>query len=148
KLTTAGQDITVSLAARFLQSHQEVDVLYGVKNKDRNLGSVATVYTPEISTTPASLYAYSLTGRLPGLYTEQLQGFRGFEGIGSSNVTQDLAGTVARTGLSTFSDNNEISMKLRGQNPVVIVDGIQRSIFSLDPESIESISVLKDGLST
>ena len=141
-------DIVVQIRKPYLTRSDSIDVLYESKKADLSLASVATVYTPQITTTPATLYPYALTGRLQGLYTEQLRGFRSFSGTSDANFTKDLAGTLAKTGLAPFSDNNEISLKLRGQNPVVVVDGIQRNIFSLDPESIESISVLKDGLST
>lgn len=141
-------NITVQVRKSYLTQADSVDVLYETKRADLSLGAVATVYTPQIATTPATLYPYALTGRLPGLYTEQLSGFRSFAGTKDANSVSDLAGTLARTGLAPFSDNNEISLKLRGQNPVVVVDGIQRNIFSLDPESIESVSVLKDGLSS
>ncbi|RZJ45042.1 MAG: SusC/RagA family TonB-linked outer membrane protein, partial [Chryseobacterium sp.] len=35
-----------------------------------------------------------------------------------------------------------------GQAPLTIIDGVQREIYSLDPESIASVSILKDALST
>ncbi|MFT3903013.1 MAG: SusC/RagA family TonB-linked outer membrane protein [Niabella sp.] len=142
-------DISVQVKKSYLIKVDTIDVLYEKRPADLFLGSVASVYTPQIATTPATLYAYALAGRLPGLYTEQLRGFRTFAGAGDVNSTEEgIIKNIAKTGLGSFSDNNEISIKLRGQNPVVIVDGIQRSIFSLDPESIESISVLKDGLSS
>ncbi len=39
-------------------------------------------------------------------------------------------------------------LRLRGQSPVTLIDGVQRDIFTIDPENIESVSVLKDGFST
>ena len=143
----AADDIVLRLQKRYLVKSDSLDVLYGQQKKELFLGAAATVHTPQLSTTPATLYPYALTGRLSGLYTEQIQGYRTFSGTSDANSVSDLAGTLARTGLEPFSDNNEISLKLRGQNPVVVVDGIQRNIFSLDPQSIETVSVLKDGLS-
>src|SRR5690606_15760384 len=49
---------------------------------------------------------------------------------------------------TSLSDNSELMFQLRGQNPVVMIDGVQRDIFSIDPESIESITVAKDALSS
>ncbi|MGC4234474.1 MAG: SusC/RagA family TonB-linked outer membrane protein [Niabella sp.] len=148
KLSAGDNNITVPVRKSYLVKEDSLDVLYDEQKKSLFLGAAATVYTPQLSTTPATLYPYALTGRLAGLYTEQLQGFRTFSGTGDAIATQDLVGSVARTGLAQFSDNNEISLKLRGQNATIIVDGIQRNIFSLDPESIESVTVLKDGLSS
>ncbi|WP_346238364.1 SusC/RagA family TonB-linked outer membrane protein [Niabella insulamsoli] len=140
--------LVVRMHRKFMTEVDTIDVLYDKKSKDLSIGAVSTIYTSQLSTTPASLYAYALAGRLPGLYTQQVQGFRSFSAISDANSVNDLSGVLARTGLNAFSDNTEIGLQLRGQSPVVVVDGIQRNIFSLDPESIESISVLKDGLST
>ncbi|WP_460687554.1 SusC/RagA family TonB-linked outer membrane protein [Niabella aquatica] len=148
KLSDTDNDITVLVRQSYLITEDTLDVLYGEQKKSLFLGAASTVYTPQLSTTPATLYPYALTGRLAGLYTEQLQGFRTFSGTDDAISKQDLVGSLARTGLGQFSDNNEILLRLRGQGTTVMVDGIQRNIFSLDPESIESVSVLKDGLST
>ena len=39
-----------------------------------------------------------------------------------------------------YSDNTEFGIGSRGNGPVVVVDGIQRELYSLDPEAIESVS--------
>ncbi|MCH5596478.1 SusC/RagA family TonB-linked outer membrane protein [Niabella ginsengisoli] len=142
------KNISIQLRKKFLVQTDSVDLLYDQKKLDLSVGAISTVYTSQLATTPATLYAYALPGRLPGLYTQQTQGFRSFSATNEANSVSDLAGTLARTGLNAFSDNNEIGLRLRGQAPVIVVDGIQRNIFSLDPESIESISVLKDGMSS
>ncbi len=142
------KSLVIRLNESYLRSEKKVDMLYETKEKELMVGSVGTVYNSQLSTTPASLYGYALTGRLAGLFTTQTQGFRTFMGSGDANTTSDLIGSIARTGLSIFSDNSELSIRLRGQNPVVLIDGIQRDIYSLDPENIESISVAKDALSS
>ncbi|MEX6691043.1 SusC/RagA family TonB-linked outer membrane protein [Danxiaibacter flavus] len=140
--------IAVKLTHNVFESPDSVNVLYEVKRTDKILGSVASIYTNQLTTTPSSLYAYALTGRLPGLYTQQTRGWQ------SSNsgalVQQDVDGLYYpnKKGLGGPNDNTEINMTLRGQQPVTIVDGVQRDIYTIDPENIESVSVLKDGLST
>jgi len=57
-------------------------------------------------------------------------------------------GNVPVSGTGESTDNTEFAMRLRGQNPVTLIDGVQRDIYSLDPENIESITVLKDAMST
>ena len=71
------------------------------------------------------------------------------------SISNNLAGTVAGVlavqrsgepgydnssfwirGISTFQD--------AGQNPLVLIDGIERDLNNIDPEEIESFSVLKD----
>lgn len=134
----------------YLSAPAKVDVLYGTRSADNILGSMSSVYTNQLTSTPASLYAYALAGRLPGLYTQQT---RGWVSTNTAAVTYTDAifgefptsGTVGSKGPS---DNTEINLLLRGQAPVTIVDGVQRDIYTIDPENIESVSVLKDALST
>lgn len=139
--------VTLRLEELFIPAPQRIPVLYGEASQKSLTGSVATVYTNQISTTPATLYAYALPGRLAGLYTQQTSGFR--SPATDDNFDIDIfVGNIPRPGAQEPNDNSEIFMSLRGQTPVTIVDGVQRDVFSIDPENIESISVLKDGLST
>ncbi|HEY9260493.1 SusC/RagA family TonB-linked outer membrane protein [Chitinophaga sp.] len=131
----------------FIPLPQRIPVLYGEASPKSSVGSIATVYTNQLSTTPATLYAYTLPGRLAGLYTQQVSGFRN-PGTGNNFDVDIFVGNIPRPGASEPNDNTEMNLYLRGQVPVTIVDGVQRDVFSIDPESIASISVLKDGLST
>ncbi len=141
-------DVTVRLLSSYLQSPENIDVLYGTQSAESELGSVSTIYTSQLTTTPASLYVYALPGQLPGLYTQQISGFTSFNTTSLTSGGIDGLSHVNGTAINSRpSDNSEISFNLRGQTPVVIIDGVQRSITSIDPESIESITVLKDALS-
>jgi TonB-linked SusC/RagA family outer membrane protein len=131
----------------YIPSPARLPVLYGEANPKSIVGSVATVYSNQLSTTPATLYAHALPGRLAGLYTQQFSGFRN-PGTGNNFDVDDFIGNIPRPGASEPNDNSEIGLSLRGQTPVTIIDGIQRDVFSIDPENIESISVLKDAMST
>lgn len=123
-------------------------VLYGEKKVSTLLGATSNIYNDQLITTPASLYAYALPGRLAGLYTKQ---GNGWGGSSTSPITQgELLFNIPNQsliGATGSSDNKEIFFSLRGQNPVTVIDGVQRDIFALDPETIESISVQKDALS-
>jgi TonB-linked SusC/RagA family outer membrane protein len=149
KEAKAGQRMTVQLTEHFLKSPKQVDMLYERVDRSNVLGSVATVYTNQLTTTPASLYVYAFPGQLAGVYTKQNSGFTSFnvsEISSASIIGQTLVNANSNNNRST--DNSEISLSVRGQSPVTVIDGVQREISSIDPESIESISVLKDGLST
>ncbi|MFT4153393.1 SusC/RagA family TonB-linked outer membrane protein [Parafilimonas sp.] len=140
--------IIVKLAPAVFSAPGKTEVLYETKDNAKILGSVSGIYTGQLTSTPASLYAYALSGRLPGLYTQQS---RGWESTNNAALaSQDLNGLYYPTskGASAPNDNTEISMALRGQQPVTIIDGVQRDIYTIDPENIESVTVLKDGLST
>lgn len=101
-----------------------VPILYGEQSKSRLLQSVATVYTNQLTTTPGSQFLQALPGRIPGL-----------------NITFNSGGP----GL----DGNGMSFDIRGARAqIILIDGVERGYQSIDPEQIESITVLKDALST
>lgn len=141
--------LTVKLQDSYLKFPEKVSVLYDEKESKEVLGSVSSVYTRQLSTTPTPLYLNALTGRLAGFYTQEISGFRTAKTDAISQA--DLAGTLVNLATaykSSNTDNTEMYFALRGQSPVTIVDGVQRDIYSIDPESIESITVLKDALSS
>lgn len=138
--------LSIHLIPTYLKSQEKLDVLYSTADQKSVLGSISTIYTNQLTTTPASLYTYALPGQLAGLYTQQVSGFTAPPTGGQSHP--DFIGNVVDHNNYAPNDNNEITLSLRGQTPITIIDGVQREISSIDPESIESISVLKDGLST
>ncbi|RYY29953.1 MAG: hypothetical protein EOP41_01645 [Sphingobacteriaceae bacterium] len=136
----------IRLISTYLRSPERINVLYGTANPDNNLGSIASIYTNQLTTTPSTLYTYALPGQLAGLYTKQNSGFV-IPQTGAQTTTVFIGNLVSHNNASS-NDNSEIALTLRGQNPITIIDNVQRELSSIDPESIESISVLKDGLSS
>ena len=137
-----------------LNRRQRVNVLYGEKNPAELLGSYATVYGSQLGTAPVPNYLYALPGQLAGLNVIQNRGF--YVPLTSSLTDVDIfVGNIPKNNSGTGpSDNTEFSIQLRGhggsagQGPVTVVDGVQRDYFSLDPHSIESVTVAKDALSS
>ncbi len=150
KVTGSPNEFTIRLAKSFLPAQGQVEVLYDRKEASRILGAVSTISGSQLTTTPSPTYAYALAGRLPGLYTQQTRGWAATNS--SALVSQDLDGLYypqsGTIGAKGPNDNTEIALSLRGQGPVTMIDGVQRSIYTIDPENIESVSVLKDALST
>ncbi|WP_242691646.1 SusC/RagA family TonB-linked outer membrane protein [Desertivirga arenae] len=141
--------LIVKMNESYLKEPEKVQVLYNSRNTKEVLGSVNSIYTKQLTSTPTPLYLNALTGRLAGFYTQETSGFRNART--TSITVNDLAGTLpneATRYTSGVSDNSELSFSLRGQAPVTIIDGVQRDIYSIDPEQIESVTVLKDALST
>lgn len=148
-VSSINNKLDVQLLDRYLQSRDRVDVLYGNTSRESELAAISTVYTNQLTTTPASLYVYALPGQMAGLYTQQNAGFT------SSNNSNPLSAGIFSSPILVTShgnaptDNSEMGLNIRGQSGyITIIDGVQESITSIDPESIESISVLKDALST
>lgn len=139
----------IVLVTSYRPENEFVDIPYAEKKADHFLGSATVLYHREIKGTPSSLYLNALTGRIPGLYTQEISGFRSARTDGITSL--DLAGSLPTDATkynSGLSDNSEIAFNVRGQNPVTIIDGVQRDLFSIDPESIESVTVAKDALSS
>lgn len=136
----------VNLSASFLDSPDKVKILYRSIDERENVGAVSTLNTQQLATTLAPSIVYALQGRVPGLFISQFRGFRNPRI--EQNFVSDLAGSIPRNFLGAPSDNTQFFVSLRGQSPVVIIDGVQRDIYSIDPESIESVTVVKDAFST
>ena len=89
---------------------------------------MATVSGEDLNKRVATNSASLLQGQLPGLQVVQGSGEPGNENI-----------SLRIRGISTFSG--------AGNDPLVIVDGIPGSIGILNPNDIESVSLLKDAAS-
>ncbi|WP_316794286.1 SusC/RagA family TonB-linked outer membrane protein [Pedobacter frigoris] len=97
-------------------------VLYGQEVKDEhNISSLGYLKGKELETTPSTFIYYPLTGRIAGLATFQSSGIPG-----ADNVTFNIRGR---------------------SSPIVLVDGVVRPLSSINPEQIESVTILKDALS-
>jgi TonB-linked SusC/RagA family outer membrane protein len=97
---------------------------YGTQKKVNVIGSVTQITTKDMTVAPVARVSNMLAGRLPGAIFMQ----------GSGNPGDDAA-TIRIRGNATLGSNS----------PLIVVDGItDRDINSLNPDDIESISVLKD----
>lgn len=95
-----------------------VVVGYGIQKKASVTGSVAAISSDKLMEVKAPSVTNMLAGRLPGLRAVQRSGSPGDDGA---------------------------SVDIRGYGSMlVIVDGIERDYTQLDPNDIESISILKD----
>lgn len=104
-----------------------VVVGYGTQKKVNLTGSVAVAASMDINIKPVGQTSAALQGVLPGVTITQRSGEPGAD-----------SGTIRIRGIGTLSD----------ANPLVLIDGVEGSINNIDPNSIESISVLKDAASS
>lgn len=101
-----------------------VVVGYGVQKKAHLTGSVAAVGSNELQKTTVSNVSQALVGKLPGLITQQSVGQPGSDAV-----------SILVRGYSSYNDSGTV---------LVLVDGVERDMNSVNPSDIESISVLKD----
>ena len=102
-------------------------VAYGVQKKITVTGAISSVKNEDLVRTPVGSVNNVLGGQLSGVTTVQYSGEPG----------SDAANVFVR-GQATFND----------ATPLVQVDGVERSMSDIDPEEIESITVLKDASAT
>mgnify|MGYP001004560633 CR=1 FL=1 len=118
--------INISLEETMLQMEEVVVIGYGTQRKETLTGSVSNVTGAEIAT-PNMNVASSMTGKMPGLVVSQRTGEPGNEDL-----------TILVRGNSSFASSS-------ANNPLIIIDGVERDNMNrLNPDDIESISVLKD----
>ncbi|WP_300599266.1 TonB-dependent receptor [Niabella sp.] len=104
-----------------------VVVGYGKQKRVTMTGSVSTITTKDLLQSPVSNLTNALAGRLPGLITTQRSGEPGVD-----------ASALYIRGIATLGN----------ARPIVVVDGVERSMDYIDPNDIESFSILKDAAST
>lgn len=125
------QQVIVSLDKAENDIDEVMVVAYGTQKKSTMVGSVAQISGEEIKKAPAMNITNTLAGRLPGLTSLQQSGRPG----------ADNASLYIR-GIGTSGSN---------RGPLVIVDDVERpasTLAYLDPNEIESISILKDAVAT
>jgi TonB-linked SusC/RagA family outer membrane protein len=107
--------------------NEVVIVGYGKQKKVTVTGSVATITTRDLLQSPVSNLSNALAGRLPGLITTQRSGEPGVD-----------ASTLYIRGIAT----------LNNATPITVVDGVERPFQYIDPNDIETFSILKDAAAT
>ncbi|WP_256009246.1 SusC/RagA family TonB-linked outer membrane protein [Desertivirga xinjiangensis] len=126
KQSAPDQQDTVLIA-----SPEKVPQLFGTVRRDQLVQSLSYLNGKTLESSPVNLLSNALTGRLAGLYSVQTNGAPRF-------------------------DNSQLS--IRGRSPLVVIDGVPRynlvdgaplfDVLAINPEQVESVTLLKDGLST
>lgn len=101
---------------------------YGTQKKVNLTGAVSAVTGEEIAKRPVSNTSTMLQGQMPGLRITSDKGQPGNESV-----------QMRVRGQGTYSS--------AGSNPLVLINGVEGDLATLDPNIIESVSVLKDAAS-
>lgn len=141
KMITTG---LLCIAAVALKA-QDAPVDSVAHTKSNTLGASSTVYTNDLVKYQSATILTGLQGRLKGL---NISPFRGMQLLRTdANTKSDIVGAIPNVGGGIYGDNSEFLISARGQSPVAIVDGVERDLYSIDPEAIESVTIQKDALS-
>ena len=110
---------------------EEVVVVgYGTQKKANLTGSVSSIdFADKMQGRPVLSASSALAGMAPGMNVMQTSGQPGSE-----------SATIRIRGIGSFTESSS--------GPLVLVDGIEWSMDNVNPNDIESISVLKDAAST
>jgi TonB-linked SusC/RagA family outer membrane protein len=119
--------IDVKLKPDAIGLEEVVVIGYGEKKKITVTGAVSTISHDELVKSPSASIGNSLAGKITGISSVQTSGMPG----------GDEAQLFIR-GVGTLND----------ASPLTIVDGVERPFTQIDPEEIESISILKDASAT
>ncbi|PKB15141.1 TonB-dependent receptor [Flavobacterium sp. 5] len=116
--------INVQMADETNDLQTVVVVGYGTMKKASVVGAISSVKPSLLQVGTSRTLGNNLAGQVTGIMAVQRSGEPGYD-----------QSDIKIRGISTFAG---------GQNPLVLVDGIERNLNDLDPSEIESFSVLKD----
>jgi len=131
-------DITLTEAASILAD--VVVVGYGTQKKTTLTGSVSQISGDALTKRPVANFQQALQGQAPGLTVLDLGGAPGRS-----------EASIRVRGITTFNVNSSSTSggyDLSKNDALVIVDGIEQRLTDINPDDIESVSILKDASST
>jgi TonB-linked SusC/RagA family outer membrane protein len=106
-----------------------VIVGYGVQKKVSVTGAISTVKVSDLQEVATPSLSNAIGGRLPGIVTRQSSGEPGYD-----------AASVYIRGFGTFGTSD--------RSPLILVDGVERSMDNINVQEVESFSILKDASAT
>ncbi|EPR71368.1 SusC/RagA family TonB-linked outer membrane protein [Cyclobacterium qasimii] len=119
-------EVNVTMAEDLSSLDEIVVVGYGTQKKVNLTGAVSSITSKELVNQPVGQTSMALQGIAAGVTVTQRSGQPGSDG-----------GSIRIRGVGTLGDSN----------PLVMVDGVETSLNNVDPNEIESISILKDASS-
>jgi TonB-linked SusC/RagA family outer membrane protein len=133
------QQVNVQMEASAEQLDAVVVVGYGTQKKTSLTSAVSQISGSTLVQRPVSNVQQSLQGLAPGVTVLDRGG-----APGRSNAT------IRVRGITTFNINSSTTggYDLNKNDALVIVDGIEQKLADINPDDIESVSILKDAAST
>ena len=120
------KELTIKLVPQANQLEEVVKVAYGTQKKASVIGSITTVDAEQLKA-PIGVLSTGLAGKLAGVVAVQHSGEPG------------SSAEFWIRGVNTFGAN---------AYPLILVDGVERSMDLVDTEDIASFSILKDATAT
>ena len=135
EIKAVDNEIAVTLVLSENRMSDVVVVGYGTQRKVSMTSSVSEVSGRELTRRPISSLEQALQGKVPGLTILDKGGQPGnsntpivLRGVNTLYTAEDLSGAAV--------------------SPLVLIDGVEQPFSNINPDDIESVSVLKDASST
>lgn len=120
------KSMTIKLVSNSQLMDEVVIVGFGTQKKINSTGSVKTIDNKSLEARPISNAVQGLQGVIPGL-----------------NITNDLGGGLGQSMNINIRGTGTIGAG-SNSSPLVLIDGMEGDLSSINPNDIENISVLKD----
>ena len=131
QVTWNGKDLKVTLQESSEMLDNVVVVGYGTQKKVNLTGAVSVVSSKTLDSRPVTSVAQALQGEVPGLNFS----------VGNAGGSLKSRMGLNIRGIGTIGEGSNAA-------PLVLIDGSEGDLYSISPNDIESISVLKDASSS
>lgn len=137
EITTGSSSLTIVLQSDKKALEEVVVVGYGVQKKANLTGAVSQIDSKMLENRPTASLGQALQGLMPNF------------NVNISNGSPNTSASYnVRGGTSFFKDANDGNkIKFQSGQPFILVDGIEMDPSLLNPEDIESVTLLKDAAS-
>jgi TonB-linked SusC/RagA family outer membrane protein len=137
--------INLSIAETATALNDVVVIGYTQQSTKKNTASISKLDSKELKNNPNPNPVQALQGKVAGVSVPISQGQ---PGIGSVNIII-RGGTKPNVYGSGLGTNNGASVgSADGSDPLVVIDGVFRSMNDVNPDDIESMQIMKDAAST
>jgi TonB-linked SusC/RagA family outer membrane protein len=119
-------DVEISMTASDTRLDSVIVVAYGTQRKVNVTGSVSSIGSKELKNRPVTNLTNALQGTMAGVTVTTTGGQPGAD-----------AGNINIRGIGTLNNSA----------PMVVIDGVIGDLSSVNPDDVESVSVLKDAAS-
>ncbi|MDR1724220.1 MAG: TonB-dependent receptor [Tannerella sp.] len=119
-----GKSLIIKLLEDNVALEEIVVVGYGTQKKLNVVGSIAQISSERLENRPVGMLSNALTGEMPGVTVIQRSGKPG-----------DSEGTIRVRGIGSFGATPDA---------LILIDGIPGTLNDINPDDIETVSVLKD----
>ncbi|KIC93024.1 SusC/RagA family TonB-linked outer membrane protein [Flavihumibacter solisilvae] len=138
-------DLQVALTESPSALNDVVVIGYTQQSTKKNTASISKLGPDELKNNPNPNPVQALQGKIAGVSVPISQGQ---PGIGATNIII-RGGTKPNVYGSGLGNNNGSAVGASdGSNPLVVIDGVFRSMNDVNPDDIESMQVMKDAAST